>query len=422
MSVLRIALGACLLALLADCTLMDYQLEPRAGVINHQTDNARNNEILLNIIRASYSQPLNFVPISKASGTQTTDLKVGLPTFTLGPFQTLMEKQFQFAGNTWDNSSNGSFDSAPLATHDFYTNMMSPIPLETASALIHMGYSRELVLNTIIAAIRVENPSQIQEYRNNPFGEPDAATCSEADQFYGPNGHLNGSPYAPEIRQPNLDTCEYHVFQFYLQAAMNWGFNIQVKTTPNPAYTPDAVKQAKGSGKDPPPKTISEAQFCFDPAFAKPGWNAFVKTLPDRCGAVSLEKKPPTTNQQSLTVVFQNGKNKSVAMTFTVIIRSSFAAFSYFGHVLRAYATTPVRLYWPDRSIGTDDVRNMQILAVSQAPVTSCFANAYLNGAFYCVPTDAGDTTKQVFSMLSQLVALNTTTGSLPTTLSVRLQ
>ena len=77
---------------------MDYQLEPRAGVINHQTDNARNNEILLNIIRASYSQPLNFVPISKASGTQTTDLKVGLPTFTLGPFQTLMEKQFPVRG------------------------------------------------------------------------------------------------------------------------------------------------------------------------------------------------------------------------------------------------------------------------------------------------------------------------------------
>jgi hypothetical protein len=422
MSLQRIALGAGLLVLLAGCALMDYQLDPRAGVINHQTDNARNNEILLNIIRASHSQPLNFVPISKASGTQTTDLKVGLPTFTLGPFQTLMEKQFQFAGNTWDNSSNGSFDSAPLATHDFYANMMSPIALETASALVHMGYSRELVLNTVIAAIRVEGASQTLEYRNDPLGEPDATICPEADQFYGPQRFLNGSPYAPENRQPNLDACEYHIFQFYLQAAMDWGFNIQVKMAPNPAYTPDAVKQAKGSGKDPPPKTISAAQFCFDPAFTKPGFGAFVRTLPDRCGAVALDKKPPTTNQQSLTVVFQNGKNKSATLTFTVIIRSSFAAFSYFGHVLRAYPTTPVRLYWPDRSIGSDDIRDMQILAVTQSPANWCFANTYLNGAFYCVPSDAGDTTKQVFSMLSQLVALNTTTGSLPTTLEVRLQ
>lgn len=422
MNVLRIALGASLLLLLTDCAVMDYQLDPRAGVINHQTDNARNNEILLNIIRASHSQPLNFVPISKASGTQTTDLKVGLPTFTLGPFQTMMQKQFQFGSNSWENSSNGSFDSAPLATHDFYANMMSPIPLETASALVHMGYSRELVLNTIIAAIRVEGASQTREYRNDPLGEPDAVTCPEADQFYGPKGFLNGSPYAPEAQQSNLATCEYHIFQFYLQAAMNWGFNIQVKGVPNPAYTPDAVKQAKASGKDAPSKTISQAQFCFDPAFTKPGWGAFVTTLPDRCGAISLEKKPPTTNQQALTVVFQTGKGRSENLTFTVMIRSSFAAFSYFGHLLRAYDTTPVRLYWPDRSIGSDNLRDMQILAVTQAPSPSCFANTYLNGAFYCVPSDAGDTTKQVFSMLSQLVALNTTSGSLPTTLEVRLQ
>src|SRR6202166_2738586 len=129
MSVLRIAFGAGLLLLLVGCAAMDYQLDPRAGVINHQTDNARNNEILLNIVRASYSQPLNFVPISKASGTQSTDLKVGLPTFTFGPAQTALEKQFQFAGNTWDNTLNGSFDSAPIITHDFYTNMLSPIAL-----------------------------------------------------------------------------------------------------------------------------------------------------------------------------------------------------------------------------------------------------------------------------------------------------
>src|ERR1700744_6623850 len=117
MSVLRAALGVGLATVLCGCALMDYELEPRAGAINHQTDNARNNELLLNIVRASYSQPLNFVPISKASGTQTTDLKVGLPTFTLGPAQPIVDKQLQFAGNSWDNSSNGSFDSALRSTH-----------------------------------------------------------------------------------------------------------------------------------------------------------------------------------------------------------------------------------------------------------------------------------------------------------------
>jgi hypothetical protein len=365
---------------------------------------------------------LNFVTISKASGTQTTDLKVGLPTFTLGPAQAIAAKQFQFAGNSWDNSSNGSFDSAPLASHDFYANMMSPIALETASALIHMGYSRELMLNTVISGIRVEGGGHVDEYRNDPLNEPSAAMCPDASEFYGPNGYLNGSPYAPEARPAtDLSTCEYHLFQFYLQAAMTFGFNIQVKSVPNPAYTPDAVKQAKTAGKDPPSKTITAAQFCFDPAFTRKDLRPYVMMLPDRCGATSLEKKGTTTNQQTLTVVFQGRKGKSVPLAFTIKIRSSFAAFSYFGHLLRAYETTQARLYWPDRLISNDDVRNLQILSVTQS-VGPCFASTYLNASLYCVPSDAGDTTKQVFSMLSQLVALNTTTGSLPTTLEVRLQ
>jgi hypothetical protein len=39
-----------------------------------------------------------------------------------------------------------------------------------------------------------------------------------------------------------------------------------------------------------------------------------------------------------------------------------------------------------------------------------------------CISCNATDTTKQVFAMLSQLLALSTSTGSLPTTLEVRLQ
>lgn len=409
---------------LGACAVMDYQLEPRAGVINHQTDNARNNEILLNIVRASYSQPLNFVPISKTSGTQSTDLKVGLPTFTLGPAQTITQKQFAFAGNSWENSSNGSFDSVPLASHDFYANMMSPIALETANALIHMGYSRELVLNTMIASIRVEGGGDVREFRNDPFGEPGPDTCPETGEHYGPQpvGLLNASLYAPQRLNAITAKCEYHRFQFLMQAGMAWGLNVQVTSVPNPAYTSDAVKQAKAAGKDAPSKTISQAQLCFDPAFARDDQKSIVMTFPDRCGSTSLDKKGTTTNQQVLRVRFGSGPRVSPELTFTLKIRSTFSAFSYFGHMVRSYPTTPTRLYWPDRTVNSNDPWDLQVLTISKAPSVGCFASTYLNAEFFCVPSDAGETTKQVFSMLSQLVALSTTTGSLPSTLEVRLQ
>jgi hypothetical protein len=174
-------------AFLGGCSATDFQLEPRAEAINQGTDFARNNEILLNIVRASRSQPLNFVPISKASGTQTTDLKVGLPTLTLGPEQTAMQRQVAFGGNTWDNSSSGSFDSAPLATRDFYTNMLSPIDLQTANALIRQGFSRELVFDAVIGSIRMKErqTGRVIEVINDPALDP-VAECPPPAMFTVP--------------------------------------------------------------------------------------------------------------------------------------------------------------------------------------------------------------------------------------------
>jgi hypothetical protein len=409
-------------AFLGGCSATDFQLEPRAEAINQGTDFARNNEILLNIVRASRSQPLNFVPISKASGTQTTDLKVGLPTLTLGPEQTAMQRQVAFGGNTWDNSSSGSFDSAPLATRDFYTNMLSPIDLQTANALIRQGFSRELVFDAVIGSIRMKErqTGRVIEVINDPALDP-VAECPPAGDVYGPGpGHIaNSSHYAPEALSngSNLAQCPFHLFEFLMQVTMKWGLSIETKTTPNPAYTPDAVKQAKAAGKDAPAKTITSSHFCFDPAFADKAQEDRVLRQPDACG--SKKEWSSSGEGQDLFVVFAGGGRQSQAYTFTIIPRSPFAMFRYFGRVLRAEETTPVRLYWHDGGLSDADDR---ILSVSRSVLPSCFAKTFYFGQYYCVPYEGSDATKQVFNMLNQVVALSTTTGSLPTTLEVRLQ
>jgi len=421
MKALRASLLVLLFISLVGCSATDLQLEPRAGTINQETDFARNNEILLNIVRASRSQPLNFVPISKASGTQTTDLKIGLPTATIGPEQTAMQRQVAFGGNSWDNSASSSFDSAPLATHDFYSNMLSPIDLQTANALIRQGFSRELVFYSVIGSIRLrEQSGRVIEVINDPLLDS-AEACTPAGDFYGPGAdrRVNRSPYAPEAfsNSNELVRCSFHVFEFLLQAMMKWGVNIETSSEPNPAYTPDAVKQAKAAGKDPPAKTITTSHFCFDPAFADSSQKARVAALPDACGSKKAWSKGG--EGQDLAVFFTVDGRRSPTYTFTVIPRSPFAMFRYFGRVLRAEEAVPVKLYWHDGGLTPADDR---ILSVSRSVMPSCFAKAFYFGQYYCVPYEGSDATKQVFAMLNQVVALNTTTGSLPTTLEVRLQ
>lgn len=413
----RICGAGALAGLLFGCSAMDLQLEPRNGAINQQTDNARNNEILLNIVRASRSQPLNFVPISKASGTQTTDFKLGVPTVTIGPGQTLAQHQFVFGSNVWENSSNGSFDSAPLVTRDFYLNMMSPIPLEVINALIHQGISREIILNAMIGAMRIEAPGRVMELKNDPLGEGDSGICPSAAEHYGPAGFLNGSPYSPEHSSFPLQSCEFHYFEFFLQAAMNWGFNVETRSIPNPAYSEAAAKQAKAAGKDAPAKTIMQSRFCFDPAFARPSERAYVMKMSSRCGA-TVPWNSDGTDQKELTVQFTDGAKTSPRMKFTILPRSPFAVFRYFGHVLRMQETVPVRLYWNDRTLPSEDGRILTVLNSG----AFCFAQTSYFSSFYCVPYEGGDGTKQVFALLAQIVALSTSSGSLPTTLEVRLQ
>src|SRR5438128_1157245 len=74
-----------LVVLLTACAMVDT-IDPRYDSINRTTVKARNESILLNIVRASHSAPLNFVAFSKVSGTTTMTGNSGLPQLNVGPF------------------------------------------------------------------------------------------------------------------------------------------------------------------------------------------------------------------------------------------------------------------------------------------------------------------------------------------------
>src|SRR5687767_4754206 len=60
------------------CSIVDGTLAPRAYDINQNTQNVRESGILLNIVRASRSEPLNFVALSRYTGTGSLALNEGL--------------------------------------------------------------------------------------------------------------------------------------------------------------------------------------------------------------------------------------------------------------------------------------------------------------------------------------------------------
>jgi hypothetical protein len=69
---------------LTACAVID-RVDPRFDTVNRAAANARNESILLNIVRASHNIPLNFVAFSRVSGSHSLGAGAALPTFGLGP-------------------------------------------------------------------------------------------------------------------------------------------------------------------------------------------------------------------------------------------------------------------------------------------------------------------------------------------------
>src|ERR1700730_4019650 len=74
-----------LTALLGACAVIDV-VDPRFDSVNRSTAKARNESILLNIIRASHSAPLNFVSFTRGSGGMNMGGRGGAPVFNLVHF------------------------------------------------------------------------------------------------------------------------------------------------------------------------------------------------------------------------------------------------------------------------------------------------------------------------------------------------
>jgi len=80
----RVVVAVCCAGFLGACAVVD-KVDPRYDNVNRATANARNESILLNIVRASYDAPLNFLAFSKVTGQMQASAGAGLPQFLLGP-------------------------------------------------------------------------------------------------------------------------------------------------------------------------------------------------------------------------------------------------------------------------------------------------------------------------------------------------
>ncbi|MDR3462328.1 MAG: hypothetical protein P4L76_08445 [Beijerinckiaceae bacterium] len=351
-------------------------------------EQARDAMILTNIVRASHSEPLSFVQLGKVSGANTSTATVGLPSLLLGPLSPVvatanLQKDVLFGasagggngyvGNSASTSGSTNFDVSPNETKDFYRGLLTEVEPRTLEFFQEQGMSRELLFYLFTASIVEQRNGHVVETRNDPL-----------------------SPAFP-------------AFQRSVALAMEYGLSSEPVSSPHakPAKTKGANdKQTKSSADD---DAQQPWQLCFRRTLVKSTLNS--GSLSPICG--SGQKSPDPRS-----VSFRGGHAEIVKLT--VVPRSTFAIFQYLGRILVAGEAGRVRLMSAE-AIDSPPVQDEFLFTVVEGGLNSCFLSIDYEGQSYCVPLRGAANTKRILSMLTQLIALNTSVDEVPVTPTFRV-
>jgi hypothetical protein len=371
----------------AACTIIDT-VDPRYDTVNRTAAKARNESILLNIVRASQNVPLNFIAFSTFRGTNQASGSVGLPNFAVGPepLPVTVFRTVVFDNRVLSKSvlASGGFDFTILESQSFYSALLSPVDLVTLNYFVRQGYSRELLFWLFTESVRESVAGRVFEYRNEPLDEK---------------------------------ACEFvrgrkRCFSDMVDVANLSGLTVETRT--------QLRAGARGSE--------TYGRLCFDPVLARRAQREAPAEAKQQllaragghrpvCGRDAWPRAKSGTGAEAPGADLLNFhllRTPVGPVHYQIITRSTFGIYQFLGRVLASGAADAVSL----RGVAGEDSR---ILAVRKGGGGDCFVQIAYEGETYCVPQEGAENTKRIFSLLSQLLALKTQTGDLAITPTVRV-
>jgi hypothetical protein len=291
-----------------------------------------------------------------------------------------------------------NFNVSTQETTAFYEGFLRPVDLHLLNYFIRQGYSRELLFWLFTESVETGPP-------NHPIGFQ-----------YDPPGNYGCPPQDPRNR------C----FREFVEIAVITGLTVETRTV---------------GGGDKGAKTERDiyARFCFSPVLAEIGRQAIgperVRELrryldpyapQPTCGDPNWNPAKTADLPQLDTLQFHVGP-----IEFRIVTRSAFGIFQFLGKLLKmkrdgllpastAYFPPGRRDQEMTPPVLLSVLEDQNLLTVTNAPVQECFIRtAFIDGE-YCVPERDSENTKRIFSLLAQLIALQTQASDLSITPTVR--
>jgi len=410
-----------LASLVGACALTD-PVDNRYDMIGRSLAKARNEAIFLNLVRASHDYPLAFTAISQVTPSMTNTSTLALPSFLLGPqFKGALptssaERDVVFGNTTASESTaiSSNFNVATQETSAFYLGFLKPIDLQTLDYFIRQGYSRELLYWLFADSV------EVTAY-----------------------GHTVGMRYDP----PNDYGCDPQAlkqlcFADFITVATGAGLTVEELTLESASSAGKAGGAASGkdSSSDSGGKSGATifAHFCFDPVLGAQAQKRMDARHIEIVKAFNLKLAGPICGSPSWNPVAEAKKPQADTMNFSVgpykfkiSPRSAYGVFEFLGTLIKMQRDHPQQLptaFIPQNRI--DEITQLpqlytiaddqNIITIVPGYTPDCFSHTWFIDGDYCVPESATNT-KRIFSLLAQLIAIETAASDLSITPIVRV-
>ena len=133
---------------LAGCSIADLYSR-RATVYNAESEQAHDQGLLLNIVRAALRRPRQYTVVQQISGQAQATGGFNL-TFPFGPHVGSNPNVAFLSGSA---QGGPTFQVATLETNEFFQGLMQPIPAQLIDLYFHSEFPRDVLLNLFIEKI-----------------------------------------------------------------------------------------------------------------------------------------------------------------------------------------------------------------------------------------------------------------------------
>jgi hypothetical protein len=163
-----------LAGILSACAVVD-PVDPRYDTVNRSLAKARNESILLNIIRSSHDWPMSFTTVPQVNPSMQNQTTLGLPSFLVGPnphgalapASPARDVIFGNSNNLTNSTTvSSNFSVSSLENGSFYSGLLSPVSLHDLNYFIRQGYSRELLFWLFADSIEIEFGHHVTGYHS----------------------------------------------------------------------------------------------------------------------------------------------------------------------------------------------------------------------------------------------------------------